>query len=166
MGDWRYLGSMAKSLAYTALAAMRLNVTINSLQQGQHIECKSLDELLGAEEAILEACKNLRTYLETAATFDGREVLVDFSTGEPEVVAQSTPAPAALVASEGQTNTLDLPPSAPTPEPLPQYELIDGEAVPMRRAVRLGHDDRRHAHGWNRHSTAARPDGPLGEAEI
>lgn len=134
MGDWRYLGSVAKSLAYTALAAMRLNVTINSLQQGQHIECKSLDELLGAEEAIFEACKNLRAYLETAATFDGREVVVDFSTDEPEVIAQSVPQPV-LAPVRVEPNTLDLPPPAPTPEPLPQYELIDGEAVPVRRST-------------------------------
>lgn len=88
-------GSMAgslKSLASTALAAMNLNITINSLQSGQHIECKSLDELLGAEEALMTACRNLKEYLDTAATFDGREVLIDFEQSEPEIVASATPA--------------------------------------------------------------------------
>lgn len=83
-----------RSLAYSALAAMRLNITVNSLSRGQHIECKSLDELLGAEEALYEACRNLRNYLDTAATFDGREVVIDFSQAEqPQVVAQAQPQP-------------------------------------------------------------------------
>jgi len=81
-----------KSLAFTALAAMNLNISIESLQRGQHVECKSMDELLGAEGAIMDACRNLRGYLDTAATFDGREVLVDFTAEEPTVIA-SAPAP-------------------------------------------------------------------------
>ena len=68
---------------------MRLTITIASLERGQHIELKSLDELLAAEDAIMEACRTLRAYLETAATFDGREVLFDFSTEEPTVIAQA-----------------------------------------------------------------------------
>src|SRR5947208_17047345 len=45
-------GSYFKSLASVALAAINLNISIDSLQRGQHIECKDLDELLGAEEAL------------------------------------------------------------------------------------------------------------------
>jgi hypothetical protein len=45
---------------------------------GQHIECKDLDELLGAEEAIREACKALKVYLTVAESFDGREEVVEF----------------------------------------------------------------------------------------
>lgn len=86
------IGGGLKAAALGALSAMKLRITVNSLQKGQHIECKSLDELLGAETAVIEACKNLRVYLDTAATFDGREVLVDFSSEEPTVVA-SSPAP-------------------------------------------------------------------------
>lgn len=86
------IGGGLKAAALGALSAMKLRITVNSLQKGQHIECKSLDELLGAETAVIEACKNLRVYLDTAATFDGREVLVDFSAEEPTVVA-SSPAP-------------------------------------------------------------------------
>lgn len=81
-----------KSIAFSALAAMNLNISIESLQRGQHVECKTMDELLGAEGAIMDACRNLRGYLDTAATFDGREVLVDFSAAEPTVIA-SSPAP-------------------------------------------------------------------------
>lgn len=86
--------SATKSLAFAALASMKLSITINSLVQGQNVECKSLDELLGAEEAIMTACQNLKSYIDTASTFDGREVLFSFDTGQAEVIATSTtPAP-------------------------------------------------------------------------
>ena len=86
--------SATKSLAFAALASMKLSITINSLVQGQHVECKSLDELLGAEEAIMTACQNLKSYIDTASTFDGREILFSFDTGAAEVIATSaTPAP-------------------------------------------------------------------------
>ena len=74
-----------KAIAWFAVASMRLNITIASLQRGQHVECKSMDELLGAEQAIMEACQNLRGYLDTASTFDGQEVLFDFSAGSEPV---------------------------------------------------------------------------------
>lgn len=135
-----------KGLASLALAAMNLNISIKSLEAGQHVECKSMDELLGAEAAIMEACENLKGYLDTAATFDGREVLVDFSTGEPEVVAQaaaqpvlvalpapSAPAEVAAPPAREAFNPISvaaLAPPAPSPEPLREYELVEGEAVP------------------------------------
>jgi hypothetical protein len=84
-------GSYFKSLARIALVAMNLNISINSLQKGQHVECKDLDELLSAEEALHEACEKLKSYLETAATFDGREVVIDYSTDTPTVIAPSNP---------------------------------------------------------------------------
>jgi len=87
-------GSMTgalKSLASTAMAALKLNITINGLQSGQHVECKTMEELLGAEEAIMTACHTLKNYLDTAATFDGRETLIDFSTGVPAVQVGAVP---------------------------------------------------------------------------
>lgn len=74
----RSLWKSARGLASAAIMALSLRITVDSLAQGQHIECKDLDELLGAEAAIVEACKNLKTYLETALTFDGREEIVEF----------------------------------------------------------------------------------------
>lgn len=68
----------ARGLASTAMMALALRVTVDSLVAGQHIECKELDELLGAEGAIRNACGNLKAYLETALTFDGREEVVEF----------------------------------------------------------------------------------------
>ncbi len=87
-------GSMTgalKSLASTAMAALKLNITINGLRSGQHVECKTMDELLAAEEAIMTACHTLKNYLDTAATFDGRETLIDFSTGVPAVEVGAVP---------------------------------------------------------------------------
>ncbi len=89
-----------KSLGSVAFAAMNLNISIETLEKGQHVECKSMDELLQAENAILTACENLKAYLDTAMTFDGREVLVDFAQGSPEIVAQAAPH-AAIAAPEG-----------------------------------------------------------------
>ena len=74
----RGLLSNARGLARAAMAALSLRVTVDSLSTGQHIECKDLDELLGAEEAIVSACKNIKAYLETALTFDGREEVFEF----------------------------------------------------------------------------------------
>lgn len=69
---------LARGYASMALSALSLRVTVDSLTRGQHIECKDLDELMGAEAAIVDACKNLKAYLETALTFDGREEVVEF----------------------------------------------------------------------------------------
>lgn len=70
-------GGLLKGLGSLVLAKMNLNITIASLQQGHHIECKDLSELLECEEAVMAACKNLKGFLEAAATFDGREIIVD-----------------------------------------------------------------------------------------
>ena len=48
------------------------------MTKGHHIEAHSLEELLDAEEKIQHACENLRIYLAAAATFDGREQVVEF----------------------------------------------------------------------------------------
>ncbi|MCP1747597.1 hypothetical protein [Bradyrhizobium japonicum] len=74
----RSLWKSARGIASAAMMALSLRITVETLMSGQHIECKDLDELLGAEAAILNACKNLKAYLETAQTFDGREDVVEF----------------------------------------------------------------------------------------
>jgi hypothetical protein len=74
----RSMWSNVRGVARAAMIALSLRVTISSLISGVHIECKDLDELLGAEEAIVEACKTIKTYLEVAVTFDGREEVIEF----------------------------------------------------------------------------------------
>lgn len=72
-------GSFLKSAVSIAMSRLSLSVTVDSLTKGHHIECKDMDELLGAEEAIKSACENIRTYIDIAATFDGREIVLDLN---------------------------------------------------------------------------------------
>jgi len=74
----RQLSGLARGIASAAVAAMTLRITVDSLMAGHHIECKDLNELIGAEEAIVEACENIKGYLEVAETFDGREQVIGF----------------------------------------------------------------------------------------
>jgi hypothetical protein len=82
MSSYSSVGRMSwqalKAVGASAMGALTLRVTVSSLIKGQHIACKELDELLGAEAAILDACKSLKAYLDTALTFDGREEVVEF----------------------------------------------------------------------------------------
>lgn len=69
---------MLGTLASLAMHRLSLHITVDSLAQGHHLELKDMNELLGAEEALAEACRTSKVYLETAETFDGREVVLDF----------------------------------------------------------------------------------------
>src|ERR1700731_642856 len=79
-------GHIAKGLMHAIANRMSLNITVDSLQRGQHIECKDLDEVMDAEEALMDACTSLKNYLATAVTFDGREAVIDFSQDESRPV--------------------------------------------------------------------------------
>jgi hypothetical protein len=72
------VGGTAKALISLGLNKLSLNCTIDSLCAGQRIECKDLVELLAAEEAVIEACSNAKTFLDAASTFDGRELVMEF----------------------------------------------------------------------------------------
>jgi len=126
--DGSFVGGL-KSFASAAMANLSLNITIGKLASGQHVECRSMDELLGAEEAILTACQNLRSYIDTAASFDGREVLFDFSTGEPQLIAQAvTPSPQLIA-------PMAVPPAQSMQSPL---ENTDHGAAPIAVAPMAG----------------------------
>ena len=77
LGAGSGLGIVA-GLASGVMSRLALNITLDSLVKEQHIECKSLDELLGAEEALNQACQVTKLYLDTAATFDGSEQVIEF----------------------------------------------------------------------------------------
>ena len=77
-GFWGYAGGAASLV----LAKMSLNISIDSLGWGQHIECKDMLELLEAEEEVMVACRMLKRFLETASTFNGSIALVDFDDNE------------------------------------------------------------------------------------
>lgn len=59
------------------VAALSLRITVDSLMQGVHVECKDMAELLEAEEAITEAGRNLKAELTTATSFSGQEQVID-----------------------------------------------------------------------------------------
>ena len=70
-------GGMLRGLRGLTVAALSLKITVADLISGKQVECKSLDELLATEEAVIAGCQILKGYLETAITFDGREVLIE-----------------------------------------------------------------------------------------
>jgi hypothetical protein len=70
-------GGLLKGAVGLALSRLTLSITVDSLTRGHHIECKELDELLGAEEAIKSAVETIKTYIDMASTFDGREIVID-----------------------------------------------------------------------------------------
>jgi hypothetical protein len=78
-------GGVVRGWTSLAMAKFQIEITIDSLTKGHHIECKDLDELLAAQEAIIEGCKMMKSYLEVAATFDGSEQVIDFD--QPELAA-------------------------------------------------------------------------------
>ena len=73
-------GSLLSQLAHTAMHRLSLNITIDGLVKGQHIECKDLQELIAAEKAITQAARTTHAFLDIAKTFDGRELVVDLET--------------------------------------------------------------------------------------
>jgi hypothetical protein len=82
------VGHGLKSAALGAVAALKLKITVDSLRKGHHIECNTLEEVLGAENALMEACQNMKVYLDTAAMFNGMEVVIEFGKeGQPAPVA-------------------------------------------------------------------------------
>jgi hypothetical protein len=126
------LSAGAKALAYRALSSMHLNITINGLIKGVHVECKDMDELLGAEEAVLSGFKSLKSYLDTAATFDGREVVIGFDKeGELQPVTGSASPPQFVPAAAPVAPAPAIPsmPSAIPPVPNMARDAIS-EAQP------------------------------------
>jgi len=84
---------LARGAFSLAVAKMSLNISIDSLGRGHHIECKDLEELLEAEATVREACKNVTRFLDVAATFNGSETVIEYVNGEEKVhVTQAAPA--------------------------------------------------------------------------
>ena len=51
--------------------------SLGDLVNGQHIECKDLNEVIGTENQVHIACQNIRGYLEVAKSFDGTEHILE-----------------------------------------------------------------------------------------
>jgi hypothetical protein len=59
--------------AHATMAAHDLKITVSKLLRGMHIHCTDMDEVIVAKNAIVQAGKNLRKYLDVAQSFDGSE---------------------------------------------------------------------------------------------
>jgi hypothetical protein len=72
----RVLWTLAKASVSAVRTSLALQITVSSLMAGVHVECKSMDELLEAEDAIRSAKGNLEGYIEEIRRFDGTEEIV------------------------------------------------------------------------------------------
>ena len=71
------LTSTVKGMGMGIASRFAMKITVNDLTNGKSIECKDLNEMLDAEQAVINACQNLKGFLEAAETFDGRELVVE-----------------------------------------------------------------------------------------
>lgn len=71
------VGSTLKGVGLGIASRFAMKITVDDLTQGKSIECKDLLEMLDAEQGVINACENLKTYLQAAESFDGREVVHD-----------------------------------------------------------------------------------------
>lgn len=75
-GAVKTVWKLGRAAVSATRASFALRVTVDSLRKGIHVECKSMEELLEAEEAFRNAKENLEAYIETAQSFDGREEII------------------------------------------------------------------------------------------
>lgn len=67
----------AKSFGLGIASRFALTVSVKDMINGKAIECKDLVEMTEAEQAVITGGQNLKTFIETAQTFDGRELVVE-----------------------------------------------------------------------------------------
>lgn len=75
-GAGNALWHLGRAAVSAAIATLSLRVTVDSLFSGVHVECKSMEELLEAEQAIKQAKATLEGYIDVLTSFDGREQVV------------------------------------------------------------------------------------------
>ena len=63
---------------YDVAAWLSLQLTLQSLVDGQHLETQSLEEVVALSDVIEGAVEYLSNYLELAVTYDGREELNEY----------------------------------------------------------------------------------------
>ncbi len=72
----RMVSLVAKASVSRVRAALALQITVSSLMVGVHVECKSMEELLEAEDAIRSAKGTLEGYIYQISKFDGTEEII------------------------------------------------------------------------------------------
>ena len=63
------------AVSRVAHRARTVELTVNDLVDGKHLECKDVMEMMAIEAEIKEASHNLKAILETAAQFGGEEII-------------------------------------------------------------------------------------------
>ena len=58
-----------------AFKMMNIEVTVDSLLNGVHLQFKDITEMLAVEDQLKEASRNFKAVLDAAATFGGEEVV-------------------------------------------------------------------------------------------
>jgi len=58
-----------------ALKMINLTISVNDLENGKHVECKDIVEMIAVEEQIKEAAQTFRSVLGAASTFGGEEII-------------------------------------------------------------------------------------------
>jgi hypothetical protein len=115
---------LARGVLSLAMAKMSLNISIDSLGRGHHIECKDLEELLETEDTVREACKGVTRWLEAAATFDGSETVIEYEKGEEKVHVTEAAPPLLTNSPADSASPEDSAPEAPAaPYRDPAYEF-------------------------------------------
>lgn len=69
------MGVMASVGRLLAAKALNLTITADDLVNGKTVECKDIVEMRAAEEQIKEACALFKEVLESAAHFEGEEII-------------------------------------------------------------------------------------------
>lgn len=70
------VGGTLKAMARLAALNLQLKFTFADLMRGAHVECKNLDELMGAEGAFVMACERAQKYLAFAKTYTNEQETV------------------------------------------------------------------------------------------
>ena len=76
----KHYGLQKQQLASKKMVSMfgnpldsELSINVEDLWNGDSYKCKSLDEVIDYRSKLIEACKNLRIFLEVAESFEGVE---------------------------------------------------------------------------------------------
>lgn len=69
------LDAMTSIARRFAAMALNLTITADDLAKGKTVECKDIVEMRAVEEQIKEACAMFKAILESAAHFEGEEVI-------------------------------------------------------------------------------------------
>ena len=77
-------GSFKSSIATIAAKAMNQLLSVNDLVHGKEITCKDINEMIAAEEQVIDGCNGLARILYVCQNFEGEEI-IDIDPFDPDV---------------------------------------------------------------------------------